>query len=170
MILIAAVDRRWNIGCQNQLLFHIPRDMRRFRALTEGNVVIMGRKTLESLPGGRPLPRRANIVLTRDASFAAEGALVCRSLPALKELLAGPACAAKQAYVIGGAQIYALLEPYCEAAEITHVCASRPADCAFPRLSRLPGWQLVARTPFEEKCGLRFCFARYTQQGALRLE
>ena len=72
MYAIAAVDRHWGIGRDNALLFHIPADMRRFRALTEGKTVLMGRKTLQSLPGGRGLPHRRSIVLTGDRSFTAE--------------------------------------------------------------------------------------------------
>ena len=74
MYAIAAVDRHWGIGRDNALLFHIPADMRRFRALTEGKTVLMGRKTLQSLPGGRGLPHRRSIVLTGDRSFTAENA------------------------------------------------------------------------------------------------
>ena len=74
MYAIAAVDQNWGIGRDNALLFRIPADMKRFRALTEGKTVLMGRKTLQSLPGGRGLPHRRNIVLTGDRDFAAENA------------------------------------------------------------------------------------------------
>ena len=70
MNAIAAVSRDWGIGRAGELLFHIPEDLRRFRALTTGGTVIMGRKTLDSLPGGRPLPNRRNLVLTRNAAFS----------------------------------------------------------------------------------------------------
>ena len=73
MNTIAAVSLDWGIGKGNDLLFHIGEDMKRFRALTTGGTVIMGRKTLESMPGGKPLPRRRNIVLTRQKDFAREG-------------------------------------------------------------------------------------------------
>ena len=74
MYAIAAVDQHWGIGRDNALLFHISADMKRFRALTEGKTVLMGRKTLQSLPGGRGLPHRRNIVLTGDRDFTAENA------------------------------------------------------------------------------------------------
>ena len=70
MNAIAAVSAAWGIGREGDLLFHISGDLKRFRALTSGGTVIMGRKTLDSLPGGRPLTERRNIVLTRDSAFA----------------------------------------------------------------------------------------------------
>ena len=69
MNAIAAVSRSWGIGCQNKLLFHIPADLQRFRHLTAGGTLIMGRKTFESLPGGKPLPDRRHIILSRNPDF-----------------------------------------------------------------------------------------------------
>ena len=81
MNAIAAVSARWGIGKNNDLLFHIREDMRRFRTLTAGGAVLMGRKTLDSLPGGRPLPQRRNIVITRNPHFTREGVEVIHSIP-----------------------------------------------------------------------------------------
>ena len=89
MNAIAAVSRDWGIGRAGELLFHIPEDLRRFRALTTGGTVIMGRKTLDSLPGGRPLPNRRNLVLTRNAAFSRPGVEAVRSLEELLALLEG---------------------------------------------------------------------------------
>ena len=80
MNAIAAVSADWGIGRDNDLLFHIHEDMRRFRALTSGSTVIMGRKNLDSLPGGRPLPQRRNIVITRQPNFTREGIEVAHSI------------------------------------------------------------------------------------------
>ena len=80
MNLIAAVDKNWAIGCGGRLLVSIPSDRETFRRETVGRAVIMGRKTLESLPGGQPLAKRTNIVLSRDPDFRAKGAVVCRSV------------------------------------------------------------------------------------------
>ena len=76
MNAIVAVDKNWAIGRENDLLFSLPTDMKRFRTLTSGGTVLMGRKTLDSFPGGKPLPKRVNIVLTRNPDFAREGAVV----------------------------------------------------------------------------------------------
>lgn len=79
MYAIVAVDEKWGIGRDNGLLFRLPADLKRFRSLTEGHTVLMGRKTLESLPGGRGLPRRRNIVLTGQRDFAAENCQIVHS-------------------------------------------------------------------------------------------
>ena len=80
MRAIVAADEHWGIGKDNRLLVSIPQDMKFFRNETTGNVVIMGRKTLESFPGGRPLPNRKNIVLTRDPSYTVKDATVVHSV------------------------------------------------------------------------------------------
>ena len=79
MILIAAVNNNWGIGAENDLLYHIPRDMKFFRGKTKDNIIIVGRKTLESFPNGAPLKYRDNIVLTRDSSYNANGAVIGRA-------------------------------------------------------------------------------------------
>ena len=76
MNLIVAVDNKWAIGYKNDLLISIPDDMKFFRETTTGNVIIMGRKTLNSFPNGRPLKNRVNIVITKDTNFKADGAIV----------------------------------------------------------------------------------------------
>ncbi len=140
MILIANVDRHWGIGKDNDMLFHNKDDLTRFRALTLNNIVVMGRRTLESLPGGKPLKDRENIVLTRGAP-GGEGFYRAGSLEELFKLLRFPFAHDKKVYIIGGAQVYELLLPYCEKALITHTLALKPADSFFPRLTRLPGWE-----------------------------
>ena len=80
MNLIAAADENWGIGKNGGLLAHISGDMKYFRETTKGKVVVMGRKTLESFPGGKPLKNRVNIVLTQNQDFAPEGVTVCHSI------------------------------------------------------------------------------------------
>ena len=87
MNLIAAVDKNWGIGLKNKLLVSIPDDMKFFRQTTTGKVVVMGRKTLESFPGGKPLKNRVNIVMTRDKDYRADGAVVVHDLDELHEEL-----------------------------------------------------------------------------------
>ena len=89
MKLIAAIDSNWNIGKDGALLVHIPQDMKFFREKTMGKVVVMGRKTLESFPGKKPLKGRTNIVLTTSSGYEAEGALIVHSLSELEEAVAG---------------------------------------------------------------------------------
>ena len=115
MVAIVAVDARWGIGRDNGLLFHISDDLKRFRALTEGKTVLMGRKTLQSLPGGRGLPRRRNVVLTGDEDFRAENAEVVHSA-AEAVWVAG-----EDAWVIGGESVYRQLLPLCERVYVTRI-------------------------------------------------
>ena len=122
MNAIAAVSLDWGIGQGNGLLFHISEDMRRFRALTTGGTVLMGRRTLDSMPNGRPLPQRRNIVLTRQPDFHREGVEVVHSI---QEALA---LAGEDAWVIGGGEIYAALLPYCRRCYITRVYAQPACD------------------------------------------
>lgn len=141
MNAIAAVSRDWGIGRAGELLFHIPEDLRRFRALTTGGTVIMGRKTLDSLPGGRPLPNRRNLVLTRNAAFSRPGVEAVRSLEELLALLEGQA--PDRAWVCGGGEIYRLLLPWCRTCHITRVYEAPESDAFFPDLDRLPQWRLA---------------------------
>ena len=100
MNLIAAVDKNWAIGYQNKLLTSIPEDMKFFRQTTTGKVVVMGRKTLESFPGKKPLKNRTNIVLTKNPSYQAEGAIVVHNEDELREEL--KKYDSEDIFVIGG--------------------------------------------------------------------
>ena len=141
MNAIAAVSLDWGIGKDNDLLFHIGEDMKRFRALTTGGTVIMGRRTLDSMPGGKPLPRRRNIVLTRQADFAREGVEVARSPEEVLRLTAGED--PEKVWVIGGGEIYRLLLPYCRLCWLTRVYARPESAVFFPDLDTLPQWRVL---------------------------
>ena len=135
MDAIVVVDRNWAIGCNGGLLFSLPTDMKRFRSLTMGGTVLMGRKTLDSFPGGRPLPKRRNIVLSTQ-EIQVEGAEVVHTL---KELLAAGE-AAEHAFVIGGGSVYAALLSRCRRTYLTKVdAAADEPDTYFPNLDKLTG-------------------------------
>ncbi len=137
---IVAVDVNWGIGRDNGLLMRLPPDMRRFRLLTLGHTVVMGRKTFASLPGGRALPDRRNIVLTRGGQ-ACPGAETCADMETLLSQCLGPD---ETVFVMGGAQVYALLLPHCSAALVTKIEADlSPWDSCFPNLDATPGWAPV---------------------------
>jgi len=129
LVLIAAVARDGGIGRNNELLARIPEDMAHFKALTMGHTVLMGRKTWDSIPARfRPLPGRRNIVLSRQAGLALEGAEVFADLDA-----ALSACAAEgDVFVMGGTQIYAAALPRADRLELTEIDASFEADAFFP--------------------------------------
>lgn len=138
--LIVAMDRNRLIGAGGRLPWHIPVDLKRFRRLTLGHHVIMGRKTWDSI--GRPLPGRTNVVVTRQAGFRAEGARVVSSLDDALRLAAGD----PEAFVIGGAEIYALALPRAQRVYATEIDAAFGGDTWFPPL---PGeqWRQVSREP-----------------------
>lgn len=134
--LIAAIGRNRELGKGNDLLWKIPDDLKRFRALTDGHPIIMGRKTYESLPV-RPLPRRANIVVTRDAAAHFEGAVMSTSIEdALCKARFAPG--ADEIFVIGGGQIYEQALPYADRLCLTLVDAeANDAEVFFPAYGHL---------------------------------
>lgn len=104
MNIMVAVDKHWAIGNKGQLLVTIPQDQKMFREETMGKVIVMGRKTLESLPGGQPLYGRTNIVLTTDPGYRVNGATVCHSVEEALEILEG--YPSEDVFIIGGQSIY----------------------------------------------------------------
>ena len=150
MNCIVVVDQNWAIGCEGGLLFSLPTDMKRFRSLTIDGTVILGRKTLDSFPGGRPLPRRRNIVITRKVDFDREGCEIVPSPQAALEAAAGTE--EEQLWVIGGGSVYTALLPKCKRAFVTRVDSAAPeADTFFPNLDKLPGWEVESVSePVEE--------------------
>ncbi len=160
MNAIVVVDQNWAIGREGGLLFSLPADMRRFRSLTLGGTVILGRKTLDTFPGGRPLPQRRNIVITRDPSFARAGAETVSSLQAALDLTAGED--PDKLWVIGGGSVYTALLSRCRRAYLTKVDAAAPeADTFFPNLDKLPAWQLEAASEPVTENGFTYRFLDY---------
>ena len=137
MNAIAAVDRNWAIGRDGDLLFSLPSDMKRFRSLTLDGTVILGRRTLDSFPGGRPLPRRRNIVISRNTDFTREGIEVVPNMEAAVELAQGTD--PNKIWVIGGGSVYAALLARCSRVYLTMVdTVAAGADTFFPNLDKLP--------------------------------
>lgn len=134
--LIAAVDRHSGIGKDNQLLWHLPADLKYFRRVTSGHTVIMGRKTYESI--GRALPERRNIVLSRQEGFQAKG---CEVMSDLFEAIR--ACQKEgEVFVIGGAEIYRQAMQVADKIYLTRVDVEMDADAYFPEFS-VSVWKLV---------------------------
>ena len=160
MKLIAAVSLDWGIGKDNRLLFDIPCDMRFFREKTSGKTVILGRKNLESFPGGKPLKNRTNIVLTKDERFEAEGAVVLRSVDEVLDF-----CKDKNdVFVIGGESIYRQFEKYCDTAYITKVFESVPCDKYMPNLDESPDWAVSEKSEKIEDNGHLISFLTYKRK------
>ena len=159
MNLIVAVDKHWAIGKDNKLLVSIPADMKFFREETTGNVVVMGRKTLESFPNGLPLKNRTNIVLTSDKHYDGHGAIVVNSEKALLETL--KEYEQDKIFVIGGESIYRMLLPYCQTAHVTKIEFAYEADTYFPNLDEASDWSLRATSDEQTYFDLEYYFAKY---------
>lgn len=157
LVILAAVAANGMIGVNNTLPWRLPDDLKRFKALTFGHPVIMGRKTWQSL--GRALPGRHNIVITRQPDFAAPGATVVASLAAA---LAASAYE-DTAFVIGGAEIYALALPVADHLELTEIHAEIEGDARFPPLDPAV-WREVEREPRRSAEGLAYDFVRYVRR------
>ena len=155
MRAIVAVDEKWGIGRENKLLFSVPKDMAFFRETTKGAVVVMGRKTLESFPGGRPLKNRVNVVLTRDKT-PREGCLVANGVAEAFEILKKQSA---DIFVIGGSEVYRELLSYCGEVYVTKIEADGGADAFFSR-SRQNG-KLLLRARRGKGGKQRFLFPVY---------
>ena len=155
MNLIVAVDQNWAIGKDDDQLIYIPEDLKRFKALTTGHPVILGRKTLATFPGGRPLKGRDNLILSATPGYQVEGAKV---YPDLESLLAE---APEDAFVIGGESVYRALLPYCDTAYVTKIDAEFPADRYFPNLDEDPAWSVAEESSSLEHEGTSFYYVTY---------
>jgi len=154
MNMIAIVDREGGLGYRGELLFHIPADLKRFQELTWGHTVILGRRTLATFPGGKPLPGRNNLILSKTPHFTCPGAII---IPDLSTLLKRDDL--EQAFVIGGESIYCQLLPYTQRIYLTRVNETRPADCFFPSLDQT--WQLKEEGPWQAWEDINFRYQLY---------
>lgn len=162
MNIIVAVDKNWSIGNQGQLLVSIPEDKKLFREETLGKVIVMGRKTLESLPGKQPLYGRTNIVLTRNPGYKVKGALICHSVEeVLKEL---QKYRSEDCFIIGGQSIYEEFLPYCDTAHVTYIDYTYSADTYFPNLDQDPSWEMAAESEEQTYFDLCYTFRMYRKK------
>ena len=159
MKLIVAVARDWGIGNKGGLLFNAPEDMEFFKNSTLNKVVVMGRKTLLSLPGGNPLKNRINIVMTSDVDFKKEGCIIINSTEALFEEL--KRYNSDDVFLIGGGKMYNELYPYCSEAYITKFDAILEADTYLHNFDEDKDWLLTYASEIHEHDGLKFIFNTY---------
>lgn len=158
-IIVAAAENN-AIGKDNQLLWHLPNDLKFFKRMTSGHTVIMGRKTFESF--GKPLPNRRNIVITRQPGYKLDGAEVVHSLD---EALGLAGKEVEELFIAGGAQIYKEALPITDKFYLTRVHESFEADAFFPEFDE-NDWQLVSREDFEadEKHAYGYSFLIYIRK------
>ncbi len=164
MNVIAAVDKNWAIGKNNELLVRIPADQKFFREMTTGKVVVMGRKTLESFPNGLPLKNRTNIVLTHNPQYQVPGAIIVHTLEELYEELKN--YRSEDIFVIGGETIYRQLLAECDTAHVTKIDFSFDADTYFPNLDEMPEWEITADSEEQTYFDLEYYFYKYEKKKA----
>lgn len=162
MNIIAAVDKKLGIGKNGGLLVSIPEDMKLFREETVGKVVVMGRKTFESLPQGLPLVERTNIVLTTSEDFKHDNVYVCHSVDeVLNKVKEYPT---DDVYVIGGASVYEQMLPYCDTIHLTKIDYTYDADTYFPDIFKDGTWQETARSDERTYFDICYEFVRYQRK------
>ncbi|MCM1467507.1 MAG: dihydrofolate reductase [Alistipes sp.] len=159
MNLIAAVDKNWAIGKNGDLLVSIPEDMKLFRTETTGKVIVMGRKTLESFPGGNPLKNRTNIVITQNPDYAKEGVIVCHSVEETLGVLKD--YEDEDIYIVGGESVYRQFLPYCATAHITKIDFAYEADTYFPNLDEDKNWKVTQSSEEKTYFDLEYYFLKY---------
>lgn len=160
MQAIVNVTENWAIGRDNGLLYPLKADLRRFRELTMGHAVVMGRRTLESLPGKKGLPGRRNLVLTRDPDFEAPNTETVHT--PLQAVFATGA----EDFCIGGESVYRALLPACDRVFVTRVLeTAEDADAFFPNLDEDPEWRIERESEILEENGVRFRYVDYVREG-----
>ena len=159
MKLILAADQNWAIGYQGGLLCHLSGDLKYFKERTVGKTVVMGRATLESLPGGKPLPNRENIVLSARTDYAPEGVTVVHSEGELAQALAdhNP----DEVMVIGGGTVYKAFLSKCDTCYITKIYETFSADTWFVNLDEMDEFEIVWKSAMQEEKGIRYQFFEY---------
>jgi len=164
MKAIVAVDLNWAIGCRGNLLQWIPEDMKLFKRVTLGKVVVMGRETFESLPGKEPLKDRINIVLSKNLCFKNEKVTICRSLDELFQELKN--YNVDDVFVIGGQLVYAQLLPYCTEVYVTKIESKYAADKHFINLDTEAIWELVSTGDLKSYNDIHYSFLKYVNRSA----
>lgn len=160
MNAIVVVDENWSIGKDGRLLVHLPGDLKYFKKRTLGKTVVVGRKTLESFPGSKPLPGRQNIVLTTQMDYAPEDCAVCHSKEELIDLIDDP----ESVFIAGGETIYRQFADQCTTFFVTKIYDKFDADRKFPNLDLNEQLQIVWESEVQEENGIRYQFIEYKRK------
>ena len=162
MNAIVVVDKNWAIGKDNDLLVHLPGDLKYYKEKTTGKVIVIGRKTLESFPGGRPLPNRTNLVLTSNPEYKNPHCTVCLGEAAmLKELENYPT---QDIFVSGGQSIYDLFLDRCDTVYVTKIEDEYPADRYFRNLDEDDNYHVTWESDLQEDKGTKYRFLKYERK------
>lgn len=161
MNLIVAVDKRYGIGKDGKLLTHITDDLKRFKRITDGNILVMGRKTIESLPGGRLLPNRETWILSRNESYTKEGAKVFASISDMQAYIKANDIDSSRVFIAGGAAIYNAFLPIVDTAYITKIDHDFEADVFIDNVDLEPNLSLASVGEVITNNGYDFRFMLY---------
>ena len=159
IIMIAAASENNALGKNNELVWHLPNDFKRFKSLTSGHHIIMGRKTFESFP--KPLPNRTHIVISRQENYAPQGCIVVKSMAKAIEI-----CPLDESvYIIGGGEIYNLGLPFSDKIELTRVHHNFEADAFFPEINP-QDWEIVNSEfqPKDDKHQFDYTYQTYVRK------
>ncbi len=161
MKAITVVDKNWAIGKNGDLLVHLPGDLRYYKEKTIGNVIVVGRKTLDSFPGGKPLPGRTNIVMTRDPEFRRDGCIICHSKDEVMEKLRD--YDSERVFIAGGAAVYEQFMDDCSEFYVTKIYGEYDADRFFPNLDA-EGLHVTWQSEMQQEKGISYRFMIYSKQ------
>lgn len=162
MKAIVVVDQNWGIGKDGKLLVHLSGDLKYFREKTLGKTIIVGRKTLESFPGGKPLEGRENIILTENPAFERENCQICNDLDQLFDRVA--LLDGEDIFVVGGASIYETFMPYSDEVYVTRIFGSYDADKHFQNLDESDEFEKTWESDIVEEKGVRYRFEKYKRK------
>ena len=168
MNFIVVVDKNYGIGKDNGLLTYLPEDLKFFKEKTLGKTVIMGRKTLESLPSSKPLPNRKTIVLTTNKDLAYKDVQIAHSLEELFKIIKDDP--SDDIFVAGGAKIYEQLIPYCEYGYITKIHQSFNADTFIENIDQSENWEFIWQSERKNYKDKEFTFTKYKNHNALNIK
>lgn len=158
MNAITVVDENWGIGKDGGLLVHLSGELKYYKSKTIGRVTVVGRKTLESFPGGKPLPDRVNIVMTRDPEYERDDCIVCRSIEeVMEEIKKYPE---DQVFIAGGAEIYRQFMDLCDVFYVTKIYKGFKADRFFPDLDAM-GLRVTWESELQEENHISYRFLKY---------
>lgn len=165
MKLIVATEKNWGIGKENALLVHLPGDLKFFKEQTTGKVIILGRKTLETFPGGKPLPKRTNVVISGNPDFAKEGCIMASSVEdAVRKATELSSGDDDNIVVCGGASIYEQMLPMCDTCIVTRMEQVFEADRFFPDLDSNPEFEKVWESQPQTENGVTYRFVEYRRK------
>ena len=164
MNTIVVVDENWSIGRQGGLLVHLPGDLKYFKKQTYGKHLIIGRKTLESFPGAKPLPGRTHIVLTGNENYESSGCMICHSKEEALSLLKREGLSGRDVFVAGGEAVYRQFLEDCSRFYVTKIYSSIPADRSFPNLDKRRDLEITWSSPIQEEKGIKYQFFIYERK------